>query len=1015
MRACEVMVFGELVLGPIQFDRPVWLWLIPVLGLASWWIGRKSLSGMDTKLRWVALAVRVVVIALLAGALAEPASRREGKDVSVTIVQDVSRSIPRTLDGQIDGYIDQAREASKGRDDRLGLVTAGTGSYVQMLPSRMTRGLERQYVGSTDSTNLASALRLALGVMPNDAANRIVLISDGNETAGSLRSAAEHARAMGVPIDVLAVRLNYDNEVMVERIALPSTVRGGETINVRIVITATKRTLGRLMLTQNGEAVDLDPSSASLGYEVVLDAGKNVISVPVPPSAPGPQEFDAEFVPIGTLSEDDEIIGPADTLVENNRAQGVTFVGREGWVLVVADSAAESQHFVRALGEAEVRTEVVSRERAPTTLTELNRYEAVIMLNQPSYNFSERQQEILRQYVHDSGGGLLMVGGPESFGAGGWIGSPLEDALPIQLDPPQKRQMPRGALVLVIHSVEMPNGVYWGKQVCNAAVDALSSRDLAGIVEVNWSQGVDWVHPLSQLNDRSAIKQSINKLTFGDMQSFDPSLNLALAGLMNADAGQRHCIVISDGDPTLSRSILTRFANAGISISTVGVFPHSTADFNTLKDMADITGGTFYPVNSQAAITTLPEIFIKEAQTVKRSLIWEGPPFVPAVVAAPIESMRGIAAVPPITGYVVAADRGGLSMVTLRGQEEDPIAAQWQYGLGRVFAFTGDASTRWSADWTGWSQFRAYWEQQVRWVMRPSGDATMRVNTRQEGEETIIEIEALDPDGERLNFAAFRARIAAPDGSGEDVSIRQIGPGLYQGRATTTLPGSYVVSMAYRAPGAEGQSPIEGTVQAAITKPFADEFRTLTDNMPLLRDVAALTGGRVLTWNPQADELWRREGLTMPVSTRSIWLWVAMAGVGLFLIDVGIRRVRIDLRAMAAAVLRSVRRGPESGAGKQMDTLHAARAKAKARIGEGGAEESRQVAARKFEMSEEAAKAAGEQSVLSGAPTDALQRPKAEVVKPKSKESQPEEEGMSRLMQAKKRAQDEYGKDDKQQ
>jgi len=1001
-------VLAALIVGPIQFDRPVWLLLIPALGVLSWWIGRRSLAGLDSRLRWVALTVRLIVIALLAGALAEPATRRTARDVSVTIIQDLSRSIPRSLDEQIDAFISAAREASKRPDDRLGLVTAGVDAYVQMLPSKNAQGLERQFVGATDGTNLAEAVRLALGVMPEDAANRIVLISDGNETIGSLRSAAEYARAVGVPIDVVPVRLRYDAEVIVDRIALPATVRGGEVINVKVVLTATRPTAGRLLLTQNGDPIDLDPSSESLGYEVILDAGKNVLSVPVPPSRPGPQEFEAQFVPLGVVDESGFIQpGKADSLVENNRAQGVTFVGREGWVLVVADSVEESQSFRAMLAEADIRHKVVSSDMMPSSLIELNGYEAVILLNQPAYNFSENQQDNLRQYVHDSGGGLVMVGGPESFGAGGWIGSPLEDALPIRLDPPQKRQMPRGALVLVIHSVEMPQGTYWGKQVCIAAVDALSRLDLAGIIEVNWSSGVDWTHPLVPLGDRVMIKQAINKLTFGDMQDFGPSLNLALNGLVNAEAGQKHCIVISDGDPTLNRSILQQYVAAGVSISTVGVFPHSTRDFNTLKDMAEITGGTFYPVNSQAALTTLPEIFIKEAQTVKRSLIWEGEPFSPAVVAAPVESMRGISAVPPIAGYVVAADRGGLSMVTLRGKEEDPIAAQWQYGLGRVYTFTSDASTRWAAAWVSWEQFKAFWEQQVRWAMRPAGDANMRITTRQDGDDTLIEIEALDPSGERINFAAFRARVARPDGSGDDVEIRQVGPGLYQGRLRSDLPGSYVVNMAYRAAGADGRI-MEGSVQAAVTRPFADEFRALSDNAPLLRDVAALTGGRVLSWDDPVD-LWRREGLEMPVATRSIWLWLATIGVGVFVLDVGVRRVRIDLAAMARAVVRAVRRSEQTKAGEQMDALHAAREKARQRMVREADAQARQLAQRKFEA---AAGAGDEPVVLSGAPEPTG---KAAIItdKPRADAGESDEEGMSRLLKAKQRAREEFNSDDK--
>jgi hypothetical protein len=165
-----------------------------------------------------------------------------------------------------------------------------------------------------------------------------------------------------------------------------------------------------------------------------------------------------------------------------------------------------------------------------------------------------------------------MIGGPESFGAGGWIGSPVEDALPVRLDPPQKRQMPRGALALVVHSVEIPQGVYYGKQVCNAAVDALSRLDLIGIVEYQGMGGTDWVAP-HRHRRRPHRRQACDPepAVFGDMPDFDPSLQLALAGLQAVEAGQKHCIIISDGDPMPPRSTSPKFRDAGITISAVGV------------------------------------------------------------------------------------------------------------------------------------------------------------------------------------------------------------------------------------------------------------------------------------------------------------------------------------------------------------------------------------------------------------------------------------------------------------
>lgn len=999
------LTLGALEAGPLQFDEPIWLILIPLLWALTFLIGRKSIAGLDRRARWVALFVRLVVIALIAGALAEPHSREVSESVSVTFVVDESRSIPNVRRAGIDQYIERASQTQVGPDDRMGVVTAAEEAYVQALPSALVSQMTRQYIGATDGTNLGEATRLALAVAPEDAANRVVLISDGNETTGSLLAAAEAAKALGVSIDVLPVSYDYAQEVVVESLIAPATARGGETISLRVVVFAMSPAVGRLTITENGEPVDLDPDSDSLGVVVELDQGRNVLSVPVAPRRPGPQTYEAIFEPIGGLvAEGDEVrvSGAADTLVENNRAMGVTFVGSEGYVLVVSERPEESEPLIRAMVESELRPELISADRFPGTLTELNRYEAVVLVNEPAYNFSAADQDNLRQYVHDSGGGLIMTGGPESFGAGGWIGSPLEDVLPVRLDPPQKRQMPRGALALVMHSIEMPQGVYYGKQVARAAVDALSRLDLVGIIEFNFAGGTDWVYPITPVGDTSAVKRAINRLQFGDMPSFDPSLNMTLRDMKAVDAGQKHVIVISDGDPQLSRSILADFKDAGISISAVGVFPHSTADFNSLRTMAEETGGTFYPVNTQQALATLPQIFIKEAQTVKRALIWEGNPFVPAIANVGAETMRGISAVPPISGYIVTADRAGLSQVTLRGKENDPIAAQWQYGLGRAVAFTSDATTRWGSAWVGWDSYKQFWEQHIRWAMRPTGSATLRLNTETRGDDTLVIVEAFAPDGARLNFADFQARVAKPDGTGADVEIRQVGPGRYEGSLDSSDPGSYVLSLRYRAPGGEGQM-IEGSAQAAVTRPFADEFRSLESNLALLQQVAQVTGGRVLSGSdPAAHDLWRRDGLTMPVATTSIWLTVALIAIGLFLADVGVRRVRIEPRAIGAALQRAFG-ASTSSTGQQIDTLKAAREKARRRMDD-RAEDREQTAKRRYEADPDAPKAQGPVA-LGGEPLSKdAPKPKA----PRPAQNEGEDDGLSRLMRAKRRAQEEF-------
>lgn len=1004
----NLLVLGSIHVGPVQFDTPIWLLLIPVMWALILLIGRKSLSGLGGASKWTALAVRFIVIALLAGAMAEPQWRKESKDLAVTFVIDASKSIPSTLQTEVDRYVEESRaeggKAQNGREDRLGVVTAAREAYVQTLPSKLAKNVEKITIGSEDATNLAQGLRLAMAVLPEDAANRIVIASDGNETVGSLLQAAEVAKAAGVPIDVLPLSYKYESEVIVDKLVAPATARRGENMMLRILITATRPTSGLLTVTMNGEAVDLDPDTQGQAARVDLKQGPNVMSVPVRALTSGPQKFEAVFEP---LREPGRPAG--DQIAENNRAMAVTFVSGEGRVLIVGEGSEETAPLVAALNESKIETDVITAERMPADLTAMNRYDAVVLVNEPSYNFSIKQQEDLKQYVHDSGGGLVMIGGPESFGAGGWIGSPLEDALPVRLDPPQKRQMPRGALALVIHSVEIPQGVFYGKKVCEAAVNALSRLDLIGINEFN-GMGSTWVHQLQQVGDGSLVKQRINQLQFGDMPDFAPSLKMTYDALVAADAGQKHVVIISDGDPQEpSQALLNRYVDAKISISCVGIGVHGINEQNRMKGIAEFTGGRFYDVSNDVA--SLPQIFIKEAQTVRRSLIWEGTAFQPAVTGGATETLRGLGQVPAISGYVVTAEREGLAMVTLRGKENDPIAAQWQFGLGKSIAFTSDATSRWASSWVTWANFKQFWEQHLRWAMRPGGSANIRVTTENKGDETVITVDALDTAGDRLNFANFTGRLALPNGEGQDVSLRQIGPGRYEGRVRTDKPGSYVASFRYVAPGKEGGQPIQGSVQAAVTRPFADEYRALEDNTPLLKQVADITGGRVLNFDPKTDKVWDATGMKFPVATRPIWLTTALIAIGMFLVDVGVRRVRVDIPAIARASANLFKRGKKSGVG-EVGALKAAREKAregiKARSSGSisgnvtpGPVTPPEVAKAKFEASPDQLRRPTD--IAMGGPNATPERPKAFKADQQKKPGEPDE-GMSALMKAKKRA-----------
>ncbi|MCH2134871.1 MAG: hypothetical protein MK116_14110, partial [Phycisphaerales bacterium] len=663
-------------------------------------------------------------------------------------------------------------------------------------------------------------------------------------------------------------------------------------IEVTAILQSQSAATGRLFMRRNGIVLDLNGSDAGTGLPLALSGGMHVERLTVPGGLNGPQQFEVVF----------EADDPAmDAIVRNNTATAVTFVSGQGQVLIVTELQAEVEALLPHLSGSGIDVIVRDPGTMGAGLVDLLAYDAVLLANVPRWSFTEQQVTAMRSYVHDAGGGLVMIGGPRSFGAGGWIDSPVAEVLPVRLDPPANRQLLRGALAMIMHSCEMPEGNYWGQKTAESAIDALSRLDSVGIVEFVSGQGVEWVFPMQDVGDKTAALAATRQLKFGDMPNFSPAMRLALTGLVEVDAGHRHVIIISDGDPQPPpTSLLRAYVDEKVSISTVLVAPHTPTAASTMQSIAQTTGGDFYEVTNPK---DLPQIFIKEAQLVVRSLIQEGR-FTPARTSSLPGPVSGFSAVPDLEGFVLTAPRDDLVQMAFgvpTTEGTDPLYAWWNHGLGRAVAFTSDVSGRWAPQWLAWPSFGAFWTQTVRWVMRPATPSEFTLTTRDDDGDVVVELDALDADASFLNFLQTRASTIGPDGAAAPLALQQIGPGRYQGRFRPEATGSHVVSVHLSAPGEDGgvQS---GTLHAATSRSFSDEFRHQTHNAALLRTVAERTGGRVFELTDVvAPDLFDRTTLQPPRSQQPAWELLAILAGALLVIDVAVRRVSLqgeDVRAL---------------------------------------------------------------------------------------------------------------------
>jgi len=482
-----------------------------------------------------------------------------------------------------------------------------------------------------------------------------------------------------------------------------------------------------------------------------------------------------------------------------------------------------------------------------------------------------------------------MIGGPNSFGAGGYLNTPVENALPVSMDIKEKKVLPRGALVTVLHTCEFADGNAWAAKIAKASLDVLSSRDLMGALGY-LQTGDAWMYELQPVGDKTMMHNTIDSQSrfLGDMPDTTPTLQLAYNALVKADAGVKRVILISDGDPASPpTAYLNQFKSAGISISTICINPHSNSDQNMLRNIARITGGEYYFVNDPRK---LPQIFTKEAAVVKMGVFREVD-FVPQVLHNS-ELLAGLATtnLPMLKGYVVTFPKD-TATVPLVSDEGDPVLAHWRYGLGKAVAFTSDSTSRWGANWMNWEGYDRFWSQAVRWSLREISPSEFRVETRREGNEGVVRIDAVDAEGNYVNFLRPRGVVTAPGFESREISLTQAGPGLYEGRFPVSDTGIYMVNLTYADAGGA-----ERMVPTGLAVDYSAEYEFNTTNRPLLEKFALIGNGRLMDERSNPFE----HNLSASANIFPIWHWLAGLAACLLLLEVFIRRVMISPMVLVA-------------------------------------------------------------------------------------------------------------------
>lgn len=909
----------------VAFTHPNLLALLAILPLL-WYPALKAAWGRSRVRAWTALLVRTLLMGTLILALAGAHLRFPSRDVAVVFLVDVSDSVSPAAQARAVAYVRDAL-AHKPSEGHAGVVVFGRDALVEHIVGdlRTLEALESTPVRT--HTDIEEAIRLGLALLPADAQGRLVLLSDGQANEGRVERALELAAVRGVPVDVVPLEGGVVGpEVAVAQLEAPQQVRKGQTFDLTVTLEATVTTQARVRMWDVGSGRPL------YDQEVEVSPGHSQVSVSVKAEEGGTFRYRAT------------VEASADTRPENNEAEAVVFVLGPPRVLVVTQEEAEVSALVAALQDAGMEVSVRSPNTLPEETAALADYDTVILANVPASAVTPSAQAALQAFVRDLGHGLIMLGGPQSFGAGLWHRTPVEETLPVSMDVRAREQEPNLALVVVVDKsgsmdrchCDDPNDVNAMNQRLLAGLPkvdiakdailqasfALGEMDVLGVVA--FDSAARWVLVPQPYPGQETVEQAIAGLEARGSTNILAGLVAAEEGLSGVQARIRHIILVTDGWSRAGdyQALAARLREEGITLSVVAA--GRGAALQDLARLATEGGGRFYPA---ASLNDIPRIFLKETVRVAGRYIVEEP--FRAVLVTPSPVLRGVnvSTMPPLLGYNGTTLKGA-AVEVLSTFQGDPLLAHWQYGLGRSVAWTSDLTGRWGHELVAWEQFGDFVAQLVTWTLPQRTSETLSVEAEWEGDTVRLRATARQADGRPRNFVPTEAVVVTPDGQTVRVELPQVGPGEYEATFTPDQTGAYLVTVIQR--DAEG-TPVD-RAEVGLVVPYSPEYRLTPADENTLRQVATVTGGR-LAPSPETVFAPTRAGV---YHTRSLWPALLVLATLLLPLDVAVRRLIVNWQELMNLLTRAqhrwnARRAPASAAPRAPERAELFRARERVR------------------------------------------------------------------------------------
>ncbi|MHC4873236.1 MAG: VWA domain-containing protein [Planctomycetota bacterium] len=815
--------------------------------------------------------LRITLIILFVFALADPSVDLTEPGTDVIVIADRSSSMGSAGEKTLT-ELSSLLTASKGKYDRLAMISFGSNAVVEKSLDRFSDADAGPRGINPDGSSLTEALRLASQLSSGSRRTRLLVISDGFYT-GKSPEGRDLLASLDSEVWFRHCSTILDNDAAAGEISLPGEVTERQGFIIRYSVYSKVSTTADITLSRGTHKLAEGKIKLSGGWNTFF--ARDIADTP------------------GMLEYILKVDAHGDKKPENDISKGLVRVISPPGILHIS-AFQEKGLLAESLTAANIPVNSVLPGSDTLNAAKLAPYRVVILENTSLEKLGRENAANLSNAVNRGIVSLMVTGGRNSFGNGGYHKSPLDELLPVtmKLREEQKRAV-LGLVIAVDRSGSMAMTVPGGQSkmhLANSAaaecISLLSPADQVSYIAVDSSSHT--IVPLSRAdNTKSLINAVMRVESMGGGIFVHTALQAALKEIKKSKLPTRHIILFSDAADSEEQqgciNLVSKFSADRISLSVIGLGRRSDPDASFLINLAKTAGGEiFFTENAHE----LPRIFSSEViRVARRGFIEEstGSKIMPDMLTLGIPLN---AESPSVNGYNLTSPRkGSLVMLKTTDEYKAPLIALKRFGRSASAAITAEVDVK-EGSFSSWQHTPEVIVSTARQLAGEFLDAEGKATSRSERGYAAVELELSRENARQARGGKLFLTLLKPDGSDpEEIAMQWQDARTAAARFRLDTPGHYLPVIDLGA---------KGIIKApALTLPYSSEFMPVRslNGREVLTKLADTTGGSELSDANEIFEL--KEGAKSYALTSLQTILIVLCMI-LLLIEIAEKRLRVS-------------------------------------------------------------------------------------------------------------------------